>query len=140
MRWTWLAPYTGWLFLATLLFNLRAAWKLAVDWAGMLTTIRFVRAGYARRGELPAEERLRAESGAPVFLTLIAAYQFAKSRKWEFNLASIDPDYPKSSSNGFDYVYMQQLFDYGYQRGRGGRLWQWTPSEQAPLRPRVAGR
>jgi cellulose synthase/poly-beta-1,6-N-acetylglucosamine synthase-like glycosyltransferase len=75
MRWTWLAPYTGWLFAATLLFNLRAAWKLAVDWAGMLTTIRFVRAGYARRGELPAEERLRAEAGAPVFLTLIAAYQ-----------------------------------------------------------------
>ena len=38
MRWTWLPPYTGWLFLATLLFNLRAAWKLAIDWAGMLTT------------------------------------------------------------------------------------------------------
>ena len=53
MRWTWLAPYTGWLFLATLLFNLRAAWKLAIDWAGMLTTVRFVRAGYARRGDLP---------------------------------------------------------------------------------------
>ena len=29
-RWTWLEPYTGWLFLATLLFNLRAAWKLDV--------------------------------------------------------------------------------------------------------------
>jgi cellulose synthase/poly-beta-1,6-N-acetylglucosamine synthase-like glycosyltransferase len=75
MRWTWLAPYTGWLFLATLLFNLRAAWKLAIDWAGMLTTVRFVRAGYARRGELPSEETLRARPGAPVFLTLVAAYQ-----------------------------------------------------------------
>jgi cellulose synthase/poly-beta-1,6-N-acetylglucosamine synthase-like glycosyltransferase len=75
MRWTWLAPYTGWLFLATLLFNLRAAWKLAIDWAGMLTTVRFVRAGYARRGELPSEETLRARLGAPVFLTLVAAYQ-----------------------------------------------------------------
>ena len=75
MRWTWLAPYSGWLFAATLLFNLRAAWKLAIDWAGMLTTVRFVRAGYARRGELPTEETLRAQAGAPVFLTLVAAYQ-----------------------------------------------------------------
>jgi hypothetical protein len=75
MRWTWLAPYAGWLFAATLVFNLRAAWKLAIDWAGMLTTVRFVRAAYARRGELPAEEALAAEPRAPVFLTLVAAYQ-----------------------------------------------------------------
>jgi cellulose synthase/poly-beta-1,6-N-acetylglucosamine synthase-like glycosyltransferase len=75
MGWTWLEPYTGWLFLATLLFNLRAAWKLAIDWAGMRTTIRFVRAGYARRDALPSEESLRARAGAPVFLTLVAAYQ-----------------------------------------------------------------
>ena len=75
MRWTWLEPYTGWLFLATLLFNLRAAWKLAIDWAGMTTTIRFVRAGYARRGELPSEETLGAATGGPVFLALVAAYQ-----------------------------------------------------------------
>ena len=33
--------------------------------------------------------------------TLIASYQFAKSRNWEFNLASIDPDYPKASSPRF---------------------------------------
>jgi hypothetical protein len=72
--------------------------------------------------------------------TLIASYQFALSRKWEFNLASIDPDYPKPNSPGFDPVYMQQLFDYGYQRGRGGRLWQWTPSKEQPLPPRVASR
>ena len=76
MRWTaWLQPYTGWLFAATLLFNLRAAWKLAIDWAGMVTTVRFVRAAYARRGALPAEEALAAEARAPVFLTLVAAYQ-----------------------------------------------------------------
>jgi hypothetical protein len=72
--------------------------------------------------------------------TLIASYQFAISRNWEFNLASIDPDYPKSNVVGFDPVYMQQLFDYGYQRGRGGRLWQWTPSKDQPLPPRVASR
>jgi hypothetical protein len=75
IRWTWLEPYTGWLFLATLLFNLRAAWKLGIDWAGMATTVRFVRAGCARRAALPSEEALGAAPGAPVFLTLVAAYQ-----------------------------------------------------------------
>jgi hypothetical protein len=34
--------------------------------------------------------------------TLIAFYQFAKSRNWDFNLASIEADYPKSDSIGFD--------------------------------------
>ena len=61
--------------------------------------------------------------------TLLASYQFARSRNWEFNLAAIDPDYPKPGSIGFDTAYMQQLFDYGYQRGRARKLWQWTPSE-----------
>ena len=37
--------------------------------------MRFVRAGYARRGELPSEETLGLGPGAPVFLTLVAAYQ-----------------------------------------------------------------
>src|SRR5574342_750877 len=75
MRWTWLEPYAGWLFAVTLLFNLRAAWKLAIDWAGMRTTVRFVRAGYARGWDLPSEETLCTAAGAPVFLTLVAAYQ-----------------------------------------------------------------
>jgi hypothetical protein len=72
--------------------------------------------------------------------TLIASYQFALSRNWEFNLASIDPDYPKPDAIGFDPVYMQRLFDYGHERGRRGRLWQWTPSKEQPLAPRVASR
>src|SRR5882757_5731296 len=71
--------------------------------------------------------------------TLLASLQFAKSRNWEFNIAAIDADYPKSSAGVFDPVYMGQLFDYGYQRGRSGALFQSTPSEfRAP--PRVAGR
>ncbi len=75
MRWSWLVPYTGWLFAVTLAFNLRAAWKLAVDWMGMLTTVRFVRAAYARRDALPSEEALAADPRTPVFLILTAAYQ-----------------------------------------------------------------
>ena len=61
--------------------------------------------------------------------TLLASYQFAKRRNWEFNLASIDADYPKAEGIGFDPVYMRQLFEYGYERGRGGQLWQPAPLE-----------
>src|SRR6516225_3139742 len=65
--------------------------------------------------------------------TLLASYQFMRSRNWEFHLASLDPDYPKSAAlGGFDATYMQQLFDYGYQRGRSGVLWQSTPAELLP--------
>jgi hypothetical protein len=64
--------------------------------------------------------------------TLLASYQFMRSRNWEFHLASLDPDYPKPASLGFDTTYMQQLFDYGYQRGRNGVLWQSTPTELRP--------
>ena len=73
MEWpVWLAP---WLFAVTLLFNCRAAWKLAVDWRGMVTTVRYVRAAYARRAGWPTEEVLEREDRAPVFLHLVAAYQ-----------------------------------------------------------------
>jgi hypothetical protein len=72
--------------------------------------------------------------------TLLASLQFAKSRNWEFNIAAIDADYPKSSAGVFDPVYMGQLFDYGYQRGRSGALFQSTPSEFRAPPPRVAGR
>jgi predicted acylesterase/phospholipase RssA len=59
--------------------------------------------------------------------TLIAAYQFAKRRNWEVNLAAIDSDYPTSKTYRFDTNYMQQLFEYGYQKGMSGQLWQSTP-------------
>jgi hypothetical protein len=72
--------------------------------------------------------------------TLLASYHFAKGRNWEFNLTSVDPDYPKPNSIGFDQAYMQQLFEYGHQRGRSGIIWQSTPSEFSALPPRVASR
>ena len=74
--------------------------------------------------------------------TLLASYQFAKSRNWNFNLTAIDPDYPRPASIGFDPAYMQQLFDYGFERGRRGIIWQSTPGEfrTLPPSPRVAGR
>ncbi len=69
--------------------------------------------------------------------TLLASYQFARARNWQFHLASIDADYPKSPTFGFDPAYMQALYEYGYQRGKRGELWQSTPGRMAPL-PRIA--
>ena len=63
------------LFFIALFFNIRASFKLALDWRGMLVTTRFVRDAYARLGELPAEEALEREPAAPVFLHLVPAFQ-----------------------------------------------------------------
>jgi predicted acylesterase/phospholipase RssA len=61
--------------------------------------------------------------------TLLASYEFSKRRNWEFNLTSIDSDYPESTTSGFDTAYMRQLFEYGYQKGQSGPLWQPTQLE-----------
>jgi hypothetical protein len=58
--------------------------------------------------------------------TLIATYDFARRNKWDFNLASIDADYPTTTSMGFDRGYMQQLYQYGYSRGLSGSPWRKT--------------
>ena len=55
--------------------------------------------------------------------TLIATYDFARRNKWDFNLASIDADYPTTTSMGFDRTYMQQLYQYGYAQGLSGSPW-----------------
>jgi hypothetical protein len=68
----WLLPAV---FLAALLLNVRAAFKLALDWKGMRTTVGFVRAAYAGRGALPSEDALDRDERAPVFLHLVPAYQ-----------------------------------------------------------------
>ena len=71
----WLPTLSPWLFVLTLVFNCRAAWKLGIDWKGMVTTVRHVRAAAARRAAWPTEEALEREGQAPVFLHLLAAYQ-----------------------------------------------------------------
>ena len=59
--------------------------------------------------------------------TLIAAYQFAKRKNWEVNLAAIDAHYPTSKTYGFNTAYMQQLFEHGYQKGTSGQIWRSQP-------------
>src|SRR5436189_4081426 len=63
------------LFFIALFLNARAAFKLALDWKGMRTTLSFVRDAYARLGELPGDEALERDPRAPVFLHLVPAYQ-----------------------------------------------------------------
>ena len=58
--------------------------------------------------------------------TLIATYDFARRNKWDFNLASIDAEYPTTTSMGFDRNYMQQLYQYGYAQGLSGSPWRKT--------------
>ena len=55
--------------------------------------------------------------------TLIATYDFARRNKWDFNLASIDPGYPTTTSMGFDKTYMRALFQYGYNQGYNELAW-----------------
>jgi hypothetical protein len=55
--------------------------------------------------------------------TLIATYEFARRNKWDFNLASIDAEYPTTTSMGFDRTYMAQLYQYGYDQGLHGPPW-----------------
>ena len=53
------------LFFVSMFFNLRACFKLLVDWKGMLTTCRFVSAAYERLRALPDETALEADERAP---------------------------------------------------------------------------
>src|ERR671923_229817 len=63
------------LFLLTMLVNARAAFKLLVDWKGMLTTCRFVDDAYARLAALPTESALERTPGIPTFLHLVPAWE-----------------------------------------------------------------
>src|SRR2546422_236087 len=56
-------------------FNGRAAFKLFLDWKGMLTPCRFVEDAYEQVETLPDEAALARDSRAPVFLHLVPAYQ-----------------------------------------------------------------
>jgi cellulose synthase/poly-beta-1,6-N-acetylglucosamine synthase-like glycosyltransferase len=62
-------------FFLCFLFNARAAFKLLVDWKGMLTTLRFVEDGNQRLDALPDEAQIDHSPRAPLFVHLVPAYQ-----------------------------------------------------------------
>ena len=74
-EWLWsTGPFWFALFVVTLFLNGRAAFKLLVDWKGMLTTCRFVEEAYASLDALPDETRLERTPAAPVFVHLVPAF------------------------------------------------------------------
>jgi cellulose synthase/poly-beta-1,6-N-acetylglucosamine synthase-like glycosyltransferase len=70
MEWYWAL-----LFALSSLFNLRASFKLLLDWKGMATTLRFVEKAHAWLAELPDEATFEEASDAPVFVHLVPAFQ-----------------------------------------------------------------
>jgi hypothetical protein len=74
--WFWGA---GWfwfvMFWLALLVNGRAAFKLLLDWKGMLTTCRFVEHAYEALDTLPDEAALERDQVAPSFIHLVPAWQ-----------------------------------------------------------------
>ena len=76
MDWLWGSGW-GWfaLFVASMVLNARAAFKLLIDWKGMLTTCRFVEHAYATLDTLPDEAALERTAAAPTFVHLVPAWQ-----------------------------------------------------------------
>jgi hypothetical protein len=58
---------------------------------------------------------------------LYNTYDFARRNRFGFNLTYIEGDRQASPTSGFDTAYMRALFQYGYERARGSRLWSKSP-------------
>jgi hypothetical protein len=67
--------YWALLFFVSLVCNGRAAFKLLLDWKGMLTTCRLIEDTYENLGALPDEAALERDARAPVFVHLVPAFQ-----------------------------------------------------------------
>jgi len=58
---------------------------------------------------------------------LYQMYEFAKRNGVAYNLAYIPGNFPDTSTESFDPVYMSKLFDLGFQLGKDGNGWMRTP-------------
>src|SRR5437762_9939972 len=67
--------YWALLFFVSLVCNGRAAFKLLLDWKGMLTTCRLIEDTYENLDALPDEAALERDARAPVFVHLVPAFQ-----------------------------------------------------------------
>lgn len=56
-------------------------------------------------------------------------YMFARRNGIDYNLAYIPGDFPDTSTQPFDSVYMTKLFDVGFNLARSGYPWQKTPPQ-----------
>jgi predicted acylesterase/phospholipase RssA len=58
---------------------------------------------------------------------IVRIYSTAKRDGIDYNLAYIEPDFPKVKHEKFDPAYMNALFDLAYEKGRRGFLWRKAP-------------
>ena len=58
---------------------------------------------------------------------VLRAYFVTQRDGVDYNLAYIGADFTASKSGEFDKTYMNALYDYGYQQGKGGHAWHKTP-------------
>ncbi len=58
---------------------------------------------------------------------LLKLYDFARSNRFKFNLATIPADFKEKSKEAFDRAYMTKLFKVGEALGRQGYKWQKKP-------------
>jgi hypothetical protein len=69
--------------------------------------------------------------------SLIATQDFTRRNGWEFNVATIDPNYPGEAAISFKTAYMRKLFAYGYDKGHSPRTWH-RDMPEAPANGRLA--
>jgi predicted acylesterase/phospholipase RssA len=80
------------------------------------------------RRTLPIAERaISTMTTASGFNDVVRIYTNTQRDGIGFNLAYIDTDFTMKLPQPFDPGYMRALFDYGYQRGRGGYDWAHKP-------------
>jgi predicted acylesterase/phospholipase RssA len=58
---------------------------------------------------------------------LFETYDLARRNNFGFNLTYIDKDLPSPGSFGFETSYMRALYQYGYDKAKGGDFWAKAP-------------
>jgi hypothetical protein len=58
---------------------------------------------------------------------LYELYAFSRRNGIDYNLAYIPGDFPDTSTQAFDPVYMGKLYDIGFQLAQEGYPWKKTP-------------
>jgi hypothetical protein len=58
---------------------------------------------------------------------LYRTFDFARRNNFGFNLTYIDKNFPSSSLSGFETNYMRALYQYGFDKAKGGNLWAQAP-------------
>ena len=59
---------------------------------------------------------------------VLKLYDFAKKNRFDFNLASVPPEFRKEAKEAFDKEYMNALFAFGEKRGKEGIKWDKEPT------------